>query len=1248
MSIRLLIAHARGEERCAEQLAAPLREAGFEVAHEGTVFVGESVVEDASRVLHEGGPVVLCGTIKAVGTKWARMVVSAARGHGCKVFCVQMDEDADVETLAFGEKVAEYWHDPERAVRELRSALQAAFPAGDEGAQQIGEDAAEARYRRLALESCDIVDLANLPESERHIATRKLELRRLYVPLSVIVEARDKSEGPTDSLEMLEKRRVEGRGWWRAAKDSHGQVNPSPRVPLGERLAASRRLVVLGDPGAGKTTLLRWLSTAYLLRLKRDPDRSQLPAVETLPDEEWLPVIIRCRDLPPECVTGALDDVLGHTLRKSELGEIEAEALRRLVRTRLDQGRALLLVDGLDEIGEAALRSRFAQQLEQIHLAFPAAPIVVTSRIVGYRDMGYRIGRGFEHVSVAEFSPTEKDDFAKRWCALTELPERREAAIKELISDIHSSDRIERLTGNPMLLTTMALVKRKIGRLPSRRADLYWEALQVLLNWRPEVDLPIDHREAVPQLEYVAYDMCNRAVQQIREDEILGLLDRMREEYPRLHEVRHRSSRDFLRALEARTGIIARAGEIRHMGRPTPVYEFRHLTFQEYLAALALVDGVYPDRSPSEVLARAISRISGCVDEVDTQEGIQETVTVENWREAVRLAVANAKYDEADDVLRAVLVPEAVEVGTKRPRAILAALCLADEPRVSDEVAHDVMQSLVQAIDDQDRYFRMDTALHLAVAGVMGSRWRVHLQAVLIGEVLQRNPEKRAPVGHVLGMALATDPQGTETLREPDIAVTDDGTALALLFGAAAWVRYSNTLDLQDVLPLSFECLGKSAALTHAALTFLDNSLYHSGDEISDNSELTIGVALRRFWDDLGVREAGLSIIGSLQLADFRSSTEAELDSDDLHVRRAAARAVGRISSVEAVPILINHVSDPDEEVRELLIGALGAIGDNRAVPSLISCLEDEKPTVRIVAAESLGMLTDPRAVRALIDCLRDADRMVRRAAAQSLGSLKDPSALDPLLSSLADNTSETASAVMRALGAIGDVRAVDPLILYLQDEVPHVRQAAAFALANIKDERAVEPLLDQLSDELTGIQSTAAYALGQIGDARAVGPLSGRIRRSKEPRVISAMANALGQIGGPQALESLLALSSHADEAIRAETARALGHFADPEAIRSLRHSLSDVGHSVRQSALGALARNLDDALDRKLLSRDLDGLLPFLDPQKPVKLEWVQHVQRHLNLSVPEVKIRYQALAEEFNLILAYEETEPVATVS
>ena len=64
-------------------------------------------------------------------------------------------------------------------------------------------------------------------------------------------------------------------------------------------------------------------------------------------------------------------------------------------------------LDGLDEITDSTLRISFCKQIETINNAFPDAPIIVTSRIVGYREMGYRIAHGFEHVTVADL--TQKD-----------------------------------------------------------------------------------------------------------------------------------------------------------------------------------------------------------------------------------------------------------------------------------------------------------------------------------------------------------------------------------------------------------------------------------------------------------------------------------------------------------------------------------------------------------------------------------------------------------------------------------------------------------------------------------------------------------------------------------------------------------------------------------------------------------------------------------------------------------------------
>lgn len=959
MTWQVLIAHANGEEHLAERLAGPIIEAGYGVAHQGTVLVGESVIGEASKVLNAGGPVVLCGTIKALGTKWARRIVNAARHNSerTRVFCLQMEEEADVDSLAFDEAVACYWQDADKATQDLIAALNKHYPLSATATNVMLANNAEQRFRELALESCDIIDLANLPENDRHLAIRQLELRRLYVALRVRVEVAPGSEVEEAEFGSIERRRrvLRHRAFaW--DEEDIGQEDGIDRVSIGERLGAARRLVVLGDPGAGKTTLIRWIATAYLLRLKQDPDWRDLPDVSTLPAEDWLPIIVRCRDLDQSCLSGSLDDVLGHTLRKAEISDDEALVLLTTLRKKLLSGQALLLLDGLDEIKDPAMRARFCRQLENVHVAYPQAPIIATSRIVGYREMGYRIGRGFEHLTVADLALEDKDDFARRWCAVTEPTERQEAAAAELIQDIHSTDRIERLTSNPMLLTTMALVKRKIGKLPSRRADLYWDALEVLLNWRREVDEPIDHREAVPQLQYAAYAMCDGGVQQLREDEVIALFDRMREEYPQIHPVRGHTSEDFLRLLERRTGILVQAGHVRHLGRPAPVFEFRHLTFQEYLAGLALVDGRFPGRDRSRSLAGNVAPLAARIREIEILPFEEaEAADTENWREALRLCVASCNDDDVDDVFRAILTPLQNEDRqiTARPRAVLAALCLADEPNVSDEVAHAVLHSLIEQVETNDGTGYVDTGLDAAALELAVSQWGERLTFLLAEEFCRRDVADRGAAGGVC--AMVSVPSTRQNEAEVRVWVEKASFQIASDNGATA---VTSALSVMELAFQGRACL--VPGLTQGLLSML-----------AENDHSAHAAAWALGWlnnEKMGTDAWQPTVEERDQIVSFVGNPYS-----DAEAARYLMWILARERDECAVDALVLRLKDGNVNVRETAVRTLGQIGSQRAVDALMPSLEDDEEDLRRYALGTLATTLEDEIDRILLsERLRD------------------------------------------------------------------------------------------------------------------------------------------------------------------------------------------------------------------------------------------------------------------------------------
>src|SRR5262249_36783269 len=150
--------------------------------------------------------------------------------------------------------------------------------------------------------------------------------------------------------------------------------------------------------------------------------------------------------------------------------------------------------------------------------------------------------------------------------------------------------------------------------------------------------------EALPQLEYVAFDMCERGSKRLRRAEFIGLLECIRAEKPNLRALHQHSPEELVRLLEGRTGLVMEAGEEDRAGRAVPVYELRHLTFQEYLAGRALVEGNYPGHDPTVRFPERLAPLAGrAVDPTDSEHELSES-----WREPLRLAVACCNNDDVD------------------------------------------------------------------------------------------------------------------------------------------------------------------------------------------------------------------------------------------------------------------------------------------------------------------------------------------------------------------------------------------------------------------------------------------------------------------------------------------------------------------------------------------------------------------------------------------------------------------------
>lgn len=174
------------------------------------------------------------------------------------------------------------------------------------------------------------------------------------------------------------------------------------------------------------------------------------------------------------------------------------------------------------------------------------------------------------------------------------------------------------------------------------------------------------------------------------------------------------------------------------------------------------------------------------------------------------------------------------------------------------------------------------------------------------------------------------------------------------------------------------------------------------------------------------------------------------------------------------------------------------------------------------------------------------------------------------------------------------------------------------------------------LSDSEAEVRSAAAEALGEIGDDCALEPLIALINDSEE-EVRSAAARALGEIKNDRAVDTLIALLNDSETLVREAATYALGEISDDRAIEPLVNLLSDLDGDVRLVAIYALSISLDE-IDRKLLSRHLDGVFPHLDPIMEISTEFVARAAVKLNIDVEDARARYEALEKRFQLHLAW----------
>ncbi|EFO79651.1 signal transduction protein [Oscillochloris trichoides DG-6] len=385
-----------------------------------------------------------------------------------------------------------------------------------------------------------------------------------------------------------------------------------------EALAAQRHVVLLGEPGGGKSTVLRYLAR-HLARAGIEEGYDLAAHIDGWGElGRLLPIVVPLLPLarllqgsPKNC--GTASDLWNYLVDYLQ-PKGTATGLADAVWAEVEAGHVMLLLDGLDEVAGAESRLRVVQAISAFATEHPTCRIVVSCRVRAYDAQINPENRhwhlpGWPTVTLADLTPAQMEHFVAAWYGAVAMADPNIAAqraerVAELRTALQARPDLRELGKRPLLLTIMALVHLRQRNLPEDRASLYRECVEILLGrWElrgkeeTEYKALMDYiglpgievkalRPLLAEVAFTAHQALSAQNPGVLSSATLHVLVQKFLD-TKGHPNPYAGAQRFLEYTDYRAGLI-------HASGAAADYQFAHLTFQEYLAGLALVGAERP------------------------------------------------------------------------------------------------------------------------------------------------------------------------------------------------------------------------------------------------------------------------------------------------------------------------------------------------------------------------------------------------------------------------------------------------------------------------------------------------------------------------------------------------------------------------------------------------------------------------------------------------------------------------------
>jgi predicted NACHT family NTPase len=427
-------------------------------------------------------------------------------------------------------------------------------------------------------------------------------LNEIYIDVNILEEMSSKTWIDITELQNFTTDKFDRFGLGRVRQQRVGGL---------EAVSQYSKLMVLGKPGSGKTTFLQSIAISCNQGFFR-PD--------------CLPIFINLKNLAEDTRESPQTNLVNYIHNYFASFDITEQQIV----TVLSQGKAVILLDALDEVAEQDCEN-IHKNLRQFIENFHNNTIIITCRIAAQH---YRF-HGFTEVEIADFTRTQIATFANKWflAVAKKTPAKAQALAHKFIQKLELAENapILELAATPILLNLTCLLFQFVEDFPAQRTELYKQGLDLLLvRWdeakgikRDQVYRNLSLLQKIKLLSHVAAVTFAQGDYFLPENKMRQIIGNYLSDLPQATvdaDALELESAAILKAIEAQHGLL--------IERARGIYSFSHLTFQEYFTA-------------REIFANANTQ---------TLNELVNHINEERWREIFLLTVGMLK--PADDLLQ--------------------------------------------------------------------------------------------------------------------------------------------------------------------------------------------------------------------------------------------------------------------------------------------------------------------------------------------------------------------------------------------------------------------------------------------------------------------------------------------------------------------------------------------------------------------------------------------------------------------